>query len=317
MIAFEDFLLFLGKYIFLLKDNINYFPLITICLSFFLCFFLSEIDRSILLKKTGKLPAVTFLKEPSTWVFKVFLTAWGSYAFLKLLQQMPDTLPRIHMGIIVSFAMFVAAGIAADPAKRLYTVKIKGVTDPEKLGVTEAWFNQWWAWRPKTFQPGALYNSFFLFPAYYFFSAIALGLVVSNMFIILQGNIDKSHFESLYNSVRSGNLYIILTGIGMIFNLVYYPSLYPGLYGKTVVRLYALIFVFCAFCGLYSELLLLEQISPTSPDTGPAEPLFMQFTAKVAFSCVTLAGIVFNEAVKNLVKRTVDFVYTHLLNQHQ
>ena len=29
MIAFEDFLLLLGKFIFLLKDNINYFPLIT------------------------------------------------------------------------------------------------------------------------------------------------------------------------------------------------------------------------------------------------------------------------------------------------
>lgn len=308
MTGFNDFFFFLGNFILLLKQHISYFPLVAVSFSFFLSFLLSEIDLNRLRKKNGNLPTVTFLKEPSTWIFKVGLTSLGSYAFMQLLQWLPESIQQPYLGFIVAAAALLAIGIVADPVKRLLDVKVKGVTDPETLRVTPAWYNQWWAWRRHTFQPGAFYNSFFLFPAYYFFSAIALGLVVLMMFSVIEGKMDESSLESLYNAVRSGNIYVMLTGIGMIFNLVYYPSLYPGLYGKSVVRLYALIFGFCAFCGFYSELLLLERISPAPSENGGTEPLFSQFSAKVAFSFLTLAGIVFNEAVKNVVKKTVDYV---------
>lgn len=315
MTGFNDFFFSLGNFILLLKQHISYFPLVAVSLSFFLSFLLSEIDLNRLRKKNGSLPTVTFLKEPSTWIFKVGLTSLGSYAFMQLLRWLPESIQQSYLGFIVAAAALLAIGIVADPAKRLLDVKVKGATDPETLGVTAAWYNQWWAWRRNTFQPGAFYNSFFLFPAYYFFSAIALGLVVLMMFSVIEGKMDESSLESLYNAVRSGNIYVMLTGIGMIFNLVYYPSLYPGLYGKSVVRLYALIFGFCAFCGFYSELLLLERISPALPESGGTEPLFSQFSAKVAFSFLTLAGIVFNEAVKNLIKKTVDYVYALFLRR--
>ncbi len=315
MTGFSDFFFFLGNFILLLKQHISYFPLVAVSLSFFLSFLLSEIDLNRLRKKNGKSPTVTFLKEPSTWIFKVGLTSLGSYAFMLLLQWLPESIGQSYLGFIVAAASLLTIGIVSDPAKRLLDVKVKGATDPETLGVTAAWYNQWWAWRQNIFQPGALYNSFFLFPAYYFFSAIALGLVVLMMFSVIEGNVDEGSFESLYHAVRSGNIYVMLTGIGMIFNLVYYPSLYPGLYGKSMVRLYALIFGFCAFCGFYSELLLLERISPASPENGATEPLFAQFSAKVAFSCLTLAGIVFNEAVKNVVKKTVDYFYALFLQR--
>lgn len=315
MTGFNDFFFFLGNFILLLKQHISYFPLVAVSLSFFLSFLLSEIDLSRLRKKNGKPPTVTFLKEPSTWIFKVGLTSLGSYAFMQLLQWLPESIRQSYLGFIVTAAALLAIGVVADPAKRLFDVKVKGVTDPETLGVTAAWYDQWWTWRRHTFQPGAFYNSFCLFPAYYFFSAIALGLVVLMMFSVIEGNMDESSLESLYNAVRSGNIYVMLTGIGMIFNLVYYPSLYSGLYGKPVVRLYALVFAFCAFCGFYSELLLLEQISQVLPENGGTQPFFSQFSAKVAFSCLTLAGIVFNEAVKNVVKKAVDYFYALFLRR--
>lgn len=317
MTGFNDFFFFLGNFILLLKQHISYFPLVAVSLSFFLSFLLSEIDLNRLRKKNGKPPTViTFLKEPSTWIFKVGLTSLGSYAFMQLLQWLPESIiHQSYLGFIVAAASLLAIGIVSDPAKKLLDVKVKGTTDPESLGVTAAWYNQWWAWRRNIFQPGAVYNSFFLFPAYYFFSAIALGLVVLMMFSVIEGNMNENSLESLYNAVRSGNIYVMLTGIGMIFNLVYYPSLYPGLYGKPVVRLYALIFGFCAFCGFYSELLLLERISPVPTENGGTETLFPQFSAKVAFSCLTLAGIVFNETVKNIVTKTVDYFYALFLQR--
>jgi hypothetical protein len=212
----------------------------------------------------------------------------SAFIFANFVKNFPSNKVLLsNLGIIVLAAIFLAIIITIDTLERFIRVKKKGKIDNYKgldkdLGVKKNWHKHWWAWKPQQFQLAAMYNNFLLFPLMFFFTALALGMIFSMPWVVLSHNGEVE--ETVRDSIQSGNLYVVMTGLGMTFNLLYFRKMYSDLYNKRKVLIYIVIYTVCAFFGLYALFLVsLEEV--------------MKIVSNLFIHGITLSSIFFNKKI--------------------
>ncbi len=284
---------FLGKFILWIsdKDIVNYFPLIVFFAAFVLPFILTLREKEAFKGKKAPAKYRYFLNDPLTWFYKLLLMPVSAFIFANFVKNFPSNKVLLfNLGIIILAAIVLAIIITIDTLRRFIKVKKKGKIDDynvlnKELGVKKSWHNHWWAWKPQQFQLAAMYNNFLLFPLMFFFTAAALGMIFCLPWVVLSHNGELE--ETVRDAIQSGNLYVVMTGLGMTFNLLYFRNLYSDLYNKKKALIYIVIYIICAFFGLYALFLVsLEEV--------------MKIVSNLFIHGATLASIFFNNKIKKI-----------------
>lgn len=282
---------FFGKFIVWLgdKDMVKYFPPFAFFAAFIFSFLLTLIDKEAFRKKDAPAKYKFFLNDPLTWFYKLIMIPVSSFIFADFMKNFPSANVFLYnLGIIVLAATALAIIITLYTMKRFILVKKRKIEKKElneKLRVTQNWHDYWWAWKPGRFQLAAIYNNFIIYPLMFFFSGITLGMVFYLPFYVMAHN--GSVGEAVRNAIQSGNIFVVLVGLGMTFNLIYYKNIYSDLYNSRIIWLYIVIYIICAFFGLYALYLVsLKEV--------------MKVVSNLFIHGLTISSIFFNEKIKKI-----------------